>query len=146
MRSRIFAAVVLAVAGQVLPAWADNDRVPPVTDALTRAECGTCHMTFQPAFLPARSWQTMMDTLSDHFGEDASLPPDTVAHIRAVLVAGAGRDRRPQDPAPLRITETRWFTHEHTFAPAVWQKPGVVTRSNCAACHRGAEQGFYEDD
>lgn len=127
-------------------AQAGDDWVPPVRDALTRAECGTCHMTFQPAFLPARSWNAMMDTLSDHFGDDASLPPEKVEAIRAVLVAGAGRDRRPQSPAPLRITETRWFVHEHDFSPARWQRPGVVTKSNCVACHKGAEQGYYEDD
>ena len=146
MKISLFAPVGLVAAVLTFPALAGPDRVPPLTDALTRAECGTCHMAFQPALLPARSWDRMMDTLSDHFGDDASLPPDKVAHIRAVLVAGAGRDRRAPDATPQRITEARWFTHEHDFAPAVWKKPGVVTKSNCAACHRGAEQGVYEDD
>ncbi|MBF0333783.1 MAG: diheme cytochrome c [Alphaproteobacteria bacterium] len=119
-----------------------DDRVPPVRDPLVLKECGECHMAFQPAFLPARSWERLMDTLSDHFGDDATLPPTTAAAIRRTLVAGAGR----AGGAPSRITETRFFRHEHDFPDRVWNDPKVVTRSNCPACHRGAERGVYEDD
>ncbi|SOD92426.1 diheme cytochrome c [Caenispirillum bisanense] len=150
----LVAAVVLAAG----PALADSDEwVPPVTDALTRAECGDCHMAFQPAFLPARSWDRLMDGLSDHFGDDASLPAEKVAAIRAYLTANAG-DVRPEgaargymrrvapDGVPLRITENPAFLREHDFRPAVWQRPDVVTKSNCLACHRQADRGLYEDD
>lgn len=148
--------VALMLAGG--PALADGDEwMPPVTDALTRAECGDCHMAFQPGFLPARSWDRMMDGLSDHFGDDASLAPDAVEAIRAYLTANAG-DVRPQgaarqymrwvvpDGAPQRITENPAFLREHDFRPSVWQRPEVVTKSNCLACHKGAERGYYEDD
>ena len=30
-------------------------------------------MAFPPQFLPRRSWQKLVDTLADHFGENASL-------------------------------------------------------------------------
>jgi hypothetical protein len=118
------------------------DAVPPVTNAATRKECGECHMAFQPALLPATSWNRIMDTLDQHFGENASLAPDIAAEIRAYLTANAGRG----DPARLRITEQRWWRHEHDFRPAAWQRPEVRSPANCEACHPGAAQGLYEGD
>lgn len=145
MRRLILVLPFLLSAPVVAPAMAsDDDWVPPVTDPLVQAECGSCHMAFQPAFLPARSWQVMMDGLKDHFGDDASLPPEKVAHITDYLVANAGRDRTGGQ-APQRITELRWFAHEHDFPDRVWKRPDVVTKSNCIACHAAAEKGSYED-
>lgn len=138
---------VLAIAVVLVPlaAAADDGRVPPLRDPLVLKECGECHMAFQPALLPARSWERLMDTLSDHFGDDATLPPATAQAIRHALTAGAGRPWAAWGTAPPRITETRWFTHEHDFPDRVWKDPKVVTRSNCPACHRDAERGIYED-
>lgn len=139
------------------PARAGDDWIPPVTDPLTQKECGTCHMAFQPGFLPARSWKRMMGELSDHFGEDASLPADKAAAIAAYLEANAG-DRVGRgiagkflrhvkaDGAPQRITENPSFLREHRFPDSVWKRPDVVTRSNCPACHKAADRGWYEDD
>ncbi|CDK99369.1 Diheme cytochrome c [Magnetospirillum gryphiswaldense MSR-1 v2] len=138
-------------------ARAGDDWVPPVTDPLVKKECGTCHMAFQPAFLPARSWNKMMDTLADHFGEDASLPADKAAAIRAYLtqnagdVVGQGRARKYMrhvagGDAPQRITENPDFIRKHQLPERVWKDPKVVTKSNCPACHVGADRGFYEDD
>lgn len=125
------------------PAFADEGEwVPPVRHAETLKECGECHMAFQPALLPAGSWRAIMGNLSDHFGEDASLPPATAASIEHYLVAGAGRG----DPSLLRITEQRWWRHEHDFSPGRFARPEVRSKINCAACHQGAENGYYEDD
>ncbi|NQV99407.1 MAG: cytochrome C, partial [Rhodospirillales bacterium] len=79
MRYIVMIAALVAFAFQ---ARAD-ERVPRVTDPLVRKECGACHMAFQPAFLPAKSWDKMLGELSNHFGEDASLPADQVSAIRA---------------------------------------------------------------
>ena len=83
----LLAAVLLLLA---CPAYAGDDWMPPVRDATVQKECGTCHMTFQPGFLPARSWSRMMGSLSDHFGEDVTLPNDKIEIIRAYLTANAG--------------------------------------------------------
>ncbi|MGE5548673.1 MAG: diheme cytochrome c [Solirubrobacterales bacterium] len=139
------------------PAFAGDDWVPPVKDQLVKKECGTCHMAFQPAFLPARSWDRMMNELADHFGEDASLPPDTAQAIRAYLTANAGdvvnqgRARKymkwvAPGGTPQRITENPDFERKHRFPDKVWKDPKVVTKSNCPACHQGAELGWYDDD
>lgn len=149
--------VVVFVLFAAMPAHAGDDRVPPVTDPLVLKECGNCHMAFQPAFLPARSWNRLMAGLADHFGEDASLPADQSEAIRTYLTANAG-DVRPTrlaakymnwvrpGAAPLRITENPAFEREHRLAAQVWQAPKVVTKSNCPACHRAADRGVYEDD
>ena len=50
-------------------------------------ECGACHWAYAPEFLPARSWQAITSNLSDHFGEDASLDPDTTGKIADYLIA-----------------------------------------------------------
>ncbi|GEO80007.1 cytochrome C [Pararhodospirillum oryzae] len=156
LRACLGAAFLVAVhAGS---AWADQDWVPPVTDPATLKECGECHMAFQPAFLPARSWDKMMDTLDDHFGDNASLPADTTAAIRAYLTANAG-DVRPQglarsfmawvEPggAPQRLTENPDFRREHRKITAQkLQRSGALSIVNCPACHQGADRGWYDDD
>ena len=43
---------------------------PPVADALVKEECGSCHLAFAPAMLPAQSWARMMSELKNHFGDD----------------------------------------------------------------------------
>jgi hypothetical protein len=155
MRAALLALVLGALA---TPAFAGDDWVPPVKDSLVLKECGACHMAFQPAFLPARSWNRMMDGLAEHFGEDASLPADKAKAIRDYYGAHAG-DVVPQGRAraymrwvapggtPQRITENPDFLRKHDrIAERVWKDPKVVTKSNCLACHRGAEQGWYDDD
>ncbi len=153
------AAVLLAgslvVAGALLPAGAD-ERYRPVTDAMTKKECGDCHMAFQPGFLPARSWAKIMDNLSDHFGEDASLPKEKVEHIKAYLMANAADTRWRskmmrgvgKDWTPLRITELPYWRHEHEeeVHPSAWKDPRVKSKINCKACHKRAERGIYDDD
>lgn len=138
------AALAAALSAMAGPARADEfERVPPVAHRATAAECGECHMAFQPALLPAAAWARIMDGLADHFGEDASLAPDLAAEIRAYLTANAGRG----DPKILRITEQRWWLHEHRkVAAQTWSRPAVRAKSNCAACHADAERGLYEDD
>ncbi|MGE4280478.1 MAG: diheme cytochrome c [Magnetospirillum sp.] len=154
MRKFILAAGLALIA---LPAWAGDDWMPPVTDPLVKKECGSCHMAFQPGFLPARSWNKMMDGLADHFGEDASLPADKAAAIRAYLVnnagdvAGQGRARKAMGrlssaDTPIRITDTPDFQRKHRLPDWRWKDPKVVTKSNCPACHVEAERGLYEDD
>ena len=148
----LLAAVLLLLA---CPAYAGDDWMPPVRDATVQKECGTCHMTFQPGFLPARSWSRMMGSLSDHFGEDVTLPTDKIEIIRAYLTANAG-DVVNQGRAakymhwvapggtPQRITENPDFLRKHRFPESVWKDPKVVTKSNCLACHSSAERGVFK--
>ncbi len=131
-----------------------DGRMAVITDELTKKECGACHMAFPAVLLPARSWEALAGNLKDHFGEDASLGADATTAIKDYLVANAadasGKVRGmargvPADQTPLRITELPRFKGEHgRFSEATMKKVGSM--SNCAGCHRGAEQGYFEDD
>jgi len=152
MLAALVAALMLGATG----ARAD-ERYTPVTDAVTKKECGACHMAFQPSMLPAKSWTRIMDGLTDHFGEDASLDAATVNHIKSYLVGNAadagwwgGKFMRGlgDDAAPLRITETPYWLREHNkeVPASAWRDPRVKSKANCIACHRAAEKGYYDDD
>jgi hypothetical protein len=136
-----------------------DDNVAPVTDAVVIKECGACHMVFQPSFLPARSWQKIMEGLKDHFGENAELDEATSKRITEYLTANAG-DRgsfggRPMrglaaSETPLRISELPWFVRKHEkhgrISPQALQRAHAKSKSDCAACHPAAAKGYYEDD
>jgi hypothetical protein len=98
----------------------------------------------------------LMRDLSDHFGEEVILPAEQVAQIETYLVshggdAGTGRGLREfmrwvaPDGVPRRITENPAFLREHDFPDRVWRDPKVVTKSNCQACHTGADRGWFDD-
>jgi hypothetical protein len=109
-----------------------------------KTECGACHLAYPPQLLPARSWQAIMGRLDEHFGTDASLDPKTAAQVTSFLEQHAGSDRGVT--AATRITDTAWFHRKHReVPPAVWTHADVRSPANCAACHRAAERGDYDE-
>lgn len=155
-KTSILAASIAAI---LLPSFsgADEPRVRKITNDLTLEECSACHMAFQPGFLPERSWRAIMENLTDHFGEDASLNAEAVQEITDYLVANSMdksssgsrflRNISP-DVIPMRITEFSWFAHEHGTRRInqANNNPDIGSISNCTACHRGAERGYFDDD
>lgn len=139
----------LLFAAFAAPALAESDFVRPVDDPLTLEECSACHMAYSPVFLPKASWNAIMDDLSNHFGEDASLGEEATVQIRAYLTGAAPDGVRGVDNANpvLRISELGWFKREHGRAfDRAASDPKIGSISNCAACHSGAEKGWFEDD
>jgi hypothetical protein len=132
--------------------------VAPVNNKLYAEECGSCHFAYQPGLLPARSWQKMMSRLEDHFGENAELDPASQKALTEYLVTNAAEYsgyKRPrkilasigEQEAPLRISKTRYFQRKHHELPAslVKENPKVGSFSACAACHRNANKGSYNE-
>ncbi|MBI4984891.1 MAG: diheme cytochrome c [Rhodocyclales bacterium] len=130
---------------------------PPVADPLVKEECGSCHLAFAPAMLPAKSWQRVMNGLKNHFGDDASVDPAQAERIAAYLVANAAdtggrryggkllRGVATAD-APLRITELPKWVGEHRNVPDwEWRHKDVNSKANCAACHADAARGYYDE-
>ena len=132
-------------------------RLTPVDHAATLKECGACHMVYPPQMLPARSWQTLMTNLSNHFGEDATLSPDVQKDITTYLVSRAADSESSTEgrmfiralaktDAPLRITETPFWMRAHReVSKSSYARPEVKSPANCQGCHRTADKGeFFE--
>jgi len=134
-----------------------DERYKPIQDQVVAKECGACHMAFQPQMLPKKSWDKIMDGLSNHFGEDASLDTKTVSHIKKYHMENAADSRwwggkfmrgLSKTSAPLRITETPYWVREHNeeVPQRAWKDPKVKSKANCLACHKQANSGDYDDD
>ena len=137
---RFFLTMVLLMPAAAAQAE-DMEDVPPVANDLAKKECGACHMAYQPALLPAHSWQAIFGNLANHFGTDASLTDPARKEIADYYLANAGENG---GTTPQRITESSWWldTHEEVRASR-WSKPEVKFKGNCVACHEEADQGAY---
>ena len=146
------------VAGSLL--WAFSTMPPSGLIAMPehedfQSECGDCHEVYHPSLLPKASWKAMMDGLDDHFGEDASLMPETAAAIADHLTAhaseawdteAANRFRTVSPDAPYQITATPYWVRKHQdIKDAVFKRKGVGSKSRCLACHKDAESGRFDD-
>ena len=130
----------------------------PATNAAWQTECAACHQLYHPGLLPARSWQTMMTGLKQHFGENASLDPETQKEITDFLIknsadrSGNLRSSRigtsiPPNEAPLRISETPYFFRKHDeIRTATFKRKSIGSAANCKACHPQAEAGDFRED
>lgn len=138
--------------------WAPRGHdVAPVNNESYRAECGGCHFAYQPGLLPAEAWGRIMDSLDNHFGDDATLDPDLTQQLLSYLTANAAGSNlsiRPRAFAaspvpgdPPRITQTAYFKRKHVEVPErlVKDNPKVGSFSHCSACHRSAERGSFNE-
>lgn len=133
----------------------DHHRQPSHTRAKApaawQAECGSCHMAYPPGMLPPAAWKKHMDTLRQHYGSNATLDAADEKAIRDFLQLASSENRQPVPASkpgePPRITDTRWFQHQHDeIAPAIWKRKSVGSAANCMACHHGAAQGNFDED
>jgi len=140
MKTFIFLAFLIFASS---PVFAEGG-LGAATDPQTIEECGACHMVYPPKLLGAKSWQTLLTNLDNHFGEDASLDAATQKHISNYLMINAGRHRETPD----RITQLSWFKREHINRrnwKSLLDRKKLSNGSNCIACHKGAEKGYFED-
>ncbi|MBD3671040.1 MAG: diheme cytochrome c [Gammaproteobacteria bacterium] len=129
--------------------------IKPVRNERYRQECASCHMAYQPGLLPAQSWKRVMNSLDNHFGENAELLPEDMKLISEYLQAGAadttsfgrsGAFARGGKAGRMRITESPYFLRKHDEVPKRFLKHEKIgSFSNCVACHRSAEQGVYDE-
>lgn len=133
--------------------------IRPVDNPLYAAECGSCHFAYPPGLLPEASWRKLMSNLSEHFGENAELAPETQKLVTDYLVQGAAeqdsgwiarnqlRSIKGAGEPVQRITETTYFISKHDeLPPRVWRdNPKVGSMSNCSACHTKADNGSFDE-
>ena len=148
---------VLATAALISNAPADDEAIFPMPPGKTYVnECGSCHTAYAPGLLPARSWRKMMDGLSKHFGEDASLAePDQLEilmNLELLALDGGQANMRMRringaiaaGAMPQRVSETGYFKFMHDEVPAyMWKRKKVGSLANCVACHTRANEGRY---
>jgi len=117
-------------------------------------ECGSCHMAYQPEFLPKNAWRTMMGGLEDHFGVNATLAAEDEKVLSAYLQENAA-DSKPvgkhfrkmaasagTDGKVIRISDTPYFKREHRGIPKrLIDQKEVKSIANCNACHQSAARG-----
>lgn len=143
LRHRVWLAAVL-----IAPlAQADSDQPSrqPLLPAYVQ-ECGSCHVAFAPALLPAASWAHLMAGLKSHYGSDASLDPATTQTLTRWLQANAGGGKRAAEPPrDDRITQGSWFRREHREVQAHFGTAAVKGAADCAACHTRAAEGSYRE-
>jgi hypothetical protein len=132
--------------------------VAPIDNQTYQSECGGCHFAYQPGLLPRQDWERVMNSLAEHYGDDASLDELHATEIRGYLLdnaadrAGSSRARAfaaAADRGELlpRITTGRYFQREHYEIPVrvVRDNAEVVSFANCQACHRTADAGIYNE-
>ncbi len=129
------------------------DGLPVVTSSLVADECGACHMAYPASLLPKQAWQHLMAGLDDHFGEDASLAPETTVAISQWLAANAAEsaDTLPahvfSNPDPMalgQITATPgWKALHHDIVAETFKRAPIFSQGNCQACHKDAEGGRF---
>ncbi len=131
MRYVFILSVALGLAAAFSARAEEAERLRSAADPVVAEECGACHMAYRARWLSADSWRRIMADLGNHFGEDASLDPETRDRITEYLVANAGKASRKG----LRITETRWWKHEHgrEVSDSQWARAG--SPANCGGCH-----------
>ncbi len=146
--------------GSILNRWLGGNKpgVAPVNNPQYLEECGGCHFPYQPGLLPARSWHKMMDSLDNHFGENAELPAEDAQLIKDYLLKNSadksGYKRSVKimkslrsDDVPLRISNTPYFIkkHDELTTNMVLNNPKVGSFSNCNACHTQAAKGSFSE-
>ena len=119
-------------------------------------ECSECHLAYPAGFLPAKSWDKILATLDDHFGENAELDKETMGQIKTYLDSHAMRNgffnrlmrNFPKDSTPLRITKLPFFIRKHDEISEKWVKknPEIGSFSQCDKCHRSAARGDFDED
>ena len=122
-----------------------NFAVNAQANANWKAECGSCHIAFEPGLLPTESWRKIMGGLDKHFGADATVTAQVNEEITAFL-ADNSNNRWAEPTAPLRITETDWFKRRHSARRAFLsasQDPAVKNPANCEVCHSQMEHSHF---
>ncbi len=126
---------------------------PAEQDPMVAEQCGACHLAFPASLAPAATWNGILAGLQRHFGADATLSGEQIAHIRVWLDARAAEQwdtlpshllRQPAADGSLRITDTPGWRRVHRhIADAVFAAKPVYRRSDCAACHADAASGRF---
>lgn len=135
--------IILALAAS--QAYAAGGKTSLTPQQKWEAECGSCHIAYPARFLTPETWQRLMDSLDQHFGDNASLDPATTREITEYLKrnASSGANRSAKS---MRISDTAWFARTHReVSSRAWTDPAIKSPANCTACHIEAIRGDWSE-
>jgi cytochrome c2 len=153
----LIVAGLLMAGSQLAMASGRGSDVAAVDNQKYAKECGSCHMAYQPGFLPERSWRKLMESLHDHFGENAEVVDADRQELTDYLVKNAAERSNskrtaqflhsiPKAETPLRISKVPYFVKEHReVANKVKGNDKVKSLSQCEVCHQKANDGSYAE-
>lgn len=143
----------------VVAVSAHAESFAPIKDPKIIETCGECHMTFFPQMLPQTSWKKIIGNLSNHFGEDASVDAaaqayvlqyhlDDAADVKSTRAAKKWLYKVDLNNPPERIITAPRFIRKHSESEftRMWDRKKVKSKADCAACHKDAQRGIFEDD
>lgn len=138
MRALMLSAAIILFAANTARA----ETFPVITNDTVLSECGDCHMVFPPQTLPKALWKKIINDLSNHFGEDASIDPALVKEIltyhekNSSDVSNVRAAQKWRSNAKItRIIDAPRFIKKHRGCDVVWSHEKVKSPSNCLACH-----------
>lgn len=142
--------------GGLIGKLTEKHDLAPATNERYREECGGCHLAFLPELLSAKDWVDVMESPSQHFGDDLTLAPAVTQELSNYLVANAAKDKNAAHSSPIaaksgnppRITETIYCKNRHQEISLGWVKRNsrVGSYANCQACHPDADQGNFAEE
>lgn len=122
-------------------------------------ECASsCHSAFYPSLLPARSWEKILSRPADHYGDNVALDENSLKEILDFLLKSSAEHGTTEssrkmlysihaDEVPERITDVAYWKYKHDdISEDVYKRKTITSKSNCIACHPGAEVGSFEDE
>ena len=123
-------------------------------------ECGgDCHKTYPPFLLPKRSYEKIIKTLDNHRGKEITDQNISISKQSSILkylqknsAESSTRESAVKtmyslgDRRPKAITKSPYWRETHKDIPkAHYKHKKIKDKSNCFACHDGAEEGVFDD-
>ena len=85
----IAAAAAMLAAAPCLAGTLNYIQVPSGAEVETKSECSACHAYIPAQEEPMQEWRDILENMSHHIGEDATLPEPERSDIEAYLTAHA---------------------------------------------------------
>ena len=135
----------------------DDETLKSVSNAVYKEKCGACHFAYQPELLVSEGWKQILERSDNHFGESVDLNAEEKKEIESYLLTNAA-DKSGSEIArkivknldrqsPMRISKNPYIIKKHReVKPIIVKGETTGSLSNCSACHKRAEAGYYDDD
>ena len=128
-----------------------------VQSPLLSKECASCHILYPANFLPRKSWETMMNNLKNHFGDDASIDEESNKEILAFLIKNSAETSSTKtswrflnsigNKDIIALTQTTFWEKKHKDIPKeLFKNKDIKSKANCKACHSDIEKGLIENE